>query len=128
MSDEEIATMRTDEGFRDFTANKLRSLEQSILELSHAFTTAMKHSNDTTDRRLNLGEARMSRIETALRENTDSTNETKEGVKEVLDVVTALKGGRTVLGWAGKVFVWLGGLAGAWVAFSALVHDKMPWQ
>ncbi len=128
MSEEENATMRTEEDFRDYTAKKFREMNDAISALSHAFDMRITESSQVTERRLSNGDARMGRIEIGLQKNNDTTDEIKGNVQEVLDVVTALKGGKTVLGWAGKVFVWFGGIAGAWVAFSSMLHDKLPWQ
>lgn len=119
LSQEEIEAMRTPENWMNYVAQQLRD----SIETRRTIAEALVRSEERQDERTR-------RIETELKQNTEDTAALRRDTKEILEVVTALKGGRTVLGWAGKVFVWLGGLAAAWVAISALMHSevKFPWQ
>lgn len=76
------------------------------------------------------GEARMSRFETSLKENTDVTAEMKKGLSELMDIFVPLKGLFKVAGWVGRGVRWVvtvgGGIAFIGAALWALLFKSPP--
>lgn len=98
MTDEKAATMpRTEDDFRDYVAQSLRD-----------------------------GRDRMDRIERDMKSNTDLTGALKSDTQEVLDILTAVKGGLKVLGGLGTVLKWVATVGGAAAAVWAMATGKIP--
>ena len=153
---DETEAMRTEEGFKDYTAKQLRNLEASIVDLSASFNTVLDEHSASSKRRFDIGEARMDRIEAkqdvyidvlketksdvqavqrGLAENTRITNEQskrydkqEEGIDEVLSLLSTAKGVKTASGWGVKLAFGVGTLAGAWTAVTTAIHGKLPWN
>ena len=115
-------------GASDYVAKPI-DVDHLVLQVHSALEKAdeMKNNRRISDK-FALGEARMARLEMSLQYTNASIDDLKTSISEVLDAVTAIKGGKTVLGWAGKAFVWLGGIAMAYTAIRALFHGDLPWK
>ena len=66
---------------------------------------------------LRKGGVRMDEIQTNLAANTKLTS-------EMLEIFAACKGGLKVLGWLGKLIVWVGGIAGGIAGIILLLQRK----
>lgn len=98
--------MLDDEDFKNFFADKLRE-----------------------------GERRMSNLEQSLQElrgqltaNTLIAAEAKSEMREVLDILRAVKGGLRVVGAFGFVIKWLAAVAAAWAILWAALTNNFPWK
>lgn len=80
---------------------------------------------DAIHARLNCGDARMTRIEARIEENTDLT-------RDIRNLMDAGRAGLRVLEWLGKAARWAGILATAcmaiYVAIYTITHDGRPPQ
>ncbi len=117
--------------------NTRREADRAQRRKEADFVNSLENWKLFSTQKFDESSARMSAIEKSLHENTRITelqskklSDTQDSVKEVLDVVTTIKGGKTLLGWAGKLFIWAGSLAAAWAAISSAIHGeiKFPWQ
>lgn len=88
---------RTEDDFRDYVAQSLRA-----------------------------GQERMDRIERDMKNNTSLTAALKTDTQEVLDILTAVKGGLKVLGGLGTVVKWVATVGGALATIWALATGKIP--
>ncbi len=75
--------------------------------------------------------ARQGVLETNQSQHMKSTADLQAGIGEVLGIVTALSSAKKTLGWFGRMALWIGGLAGAWIAirtaFTASSKTGWPW-
>ncbi len=98
MTDEQVNTMpRTENDFRNYVAQSLRD-----------------------------GRERMDRIEQNMQVNTDATEAARAGTQEVIDILTAVKGGLKVLGGLGTALKWIATVGGALATIWALATGKIP--
>lgn len=78
-------------------------------------TAALAARLAAIEARLDAGDQRMGRLETAQAENNTMT-------AEIRDLMAAGKAGFKVLGWIGAAARWIGALATAGVAIYGLIH------
>lgn len=113
-------------------------LEAGIKNNEVSLAEALKDWKHFSILKVDEGAARMTSIEAKQHEHSEllHTNITslavlKDGVGNVLTVVTALEGTKKTLGWIGKTGLWFGGLAGAWIAIrtalASNVKIQWPW-
>ncbi len=103
MSDEPNHDSQTIEA----TLVALGDLRAQVTEL-----TALNHRSIAERQAINT---RMTAIEQTLGRNTDMTS-------ELLDVISAVRGGFKVLGWLGTGAKWIGGIAAAATAIWVLIY------
>lgn len=79
---------------------------------------------------LRAGSVRMDAMQADIQANTALTSALKSDTSELLDILSAGKGGLKVLGWIGAVFKWVGGMAAAGAAIYAflqvVLHGAVP--
>lgn len=98
MTDEQVNNMpRTADDFQNYVAQSLRN-----------------------------GQARMDRIEADVKVNTELTAALKSDTQDVLDILTAVKGGLKVLGGLGMALRWLAVAGGSIATIWAIATGKIP--
>lgn len=68
----------------------------------------------------------MDRIEASVQVNTDLTAALKSDTQDVLDILTAVKGGLKVLGGLGAALKWLAVAGGSLATIWAIATGKIP--
>ncbi len=109
-------------------ARNRRAADKSPEQKEHDLANALEDWKRFSIAKFDEGAERMHKIETTLLENTKLTVEQHATLKEVLGIVTTIKGGKTILGWGGKFFMWGGGIAAAMAAIKALITGTPPWH
>lgn len=88
------------------------------------FFAAKQRENET--RMANM-ESSISDLRGQITANTLMTAESKGELREVLDILHAVKGGLKVLGAIGNGIKWVAAVAGAWVVLSSFWRGVFPW-
>jgi hypothetical protein len=97
--------MMDDESFKDFFAEKLRE----------------------GDRRMSSMESNINELRGQISTNTLITTEGKGEIREVLDILRAVKGGLKVIGVLGGIVKWTAAVGGAVVALYSMWKGVLPW-
>lgn len=98
--------MMDDASFKDFFAEKLRE----------------------GDRRMSSMEASMQELRGQMAANTLITAEGKGEIREVLDILRAVKGGLKVIGVLGAVVKWAAAVAAAGLTLYTIWKGGGPWS
>lgn len=98
--------MMDDEAFKDFFAEKLRE----------------------GDRRMSSLESSMQELRGQMSANTLITAEGKGEIREVLDILRAVKGGLKVIGVIGAVVKWSAAVVVAGVTLYSAWKGELPWS
>ena len=82
--------------------------------------------SDSIFARLEEGDARMTRIEQDLADNTKATRATAESTSELVDLLQAFKGAFKVIDWVGKLARPVGFIVSAGLAIWASLKTGAP--
>jgi hypothetical protein len=98
--------MLDDEGFKNFFAEKLRE----------------------GDRRMSSMESNIQELRGQMAANTLITAEGKTEIREVLDILRAVKGGLKVIGVLGAAVKWVAAVAAAGLTLYSAWKGVLPWS
>lgn len=73
-------------------------------------------------------DTRMTRMEESIETNTAKTDATYEGTKEMIEVMSAMKGGFKVLEWLARLAKIITAITAGAILFAKAMGWKLPWS
>jgi hypothetical protein len=98
-----------------------------MLEGDEAFKKFFAEKQDENETRMANMESSIQELRGHMSANTLITAEGKGEIREVLDILRAVKGGLKVIGGIGTIVKWVAGVAGALVALYSMYKGELPW-